>query len=126
MTDYQNRINQARAEFEAARANFKTVNTAAAKQQVDKTYDAWLSIKNEPEHAEAKEKAAEIWAVWSTANKTAKAAFFAYHKAVATGGNEADCWKKYEEACATREDAYAFATEANEEVWRFESLTEES
>jgi len=125
MTDYQNRINQARAEFEAARASFKSSNTDVAKQQVDRTYDAWLSIKNEPAHAEAKEKAAEIWAVWSTANKTAKAAFFAYHKAAATGGNEADCWKKYEEACATREDAYAFAIEANEEVWRFESLTVE-
>jgi hypothetical protein len=121
MTDHQNRVNQARAEFEAARANFKTVNTDEAKQQVDKTYDVWLSIKNEPEYAKAKEKAAEAWAVWSTANKTAKAAFFAYHKTDASSGN----WKKYEEACAAREDAYAFATEANEEVWRFESLTVE-
>jgi hypothetical protein len=126
MTDYQNRIDQARAEFEAARASFKAVNTDEAKQQVDRTYDVWFDITNEHKLAEAKEKAAEIWAVWSTANKTARAAFFAYRKAAATGGNEADCWKKYEEACATREDAYAFAIEANEEVWRFESLTVES
>lgn len=126
MTDYQNRINQAWEEFVAAKANFLNVSNDIAKQQVSKTYDAWLSIKNESELAAAKEKAAEIWAVWSTANKTARAAFFAYHKAVATRGNQADCWKKYEEACATREDAYAFATEANEEVWRFESLTVES
>ena len=122
MTDHQNRVNQARAEFEAARANFKTVNTDEAKQQVDRTYDVWLSIKNEPAHAEAREKAAAAWARWSTANKTAKAAFFAYHKADASSGN----WKKYEEACAAREDAYTDATEANEEVWRFESLTVES
>jgi len=126
MTDYQNRIDQAREEFVEAKAHFRVVNTDEAKQQVDWTYDAWFDISNELKLAEAKEKAAEIWAVWSTANKTARAAFFAYHKAVATGGNEADCWKKYEEACATREDAYAFATEANEEVWRFQSLTEES
>jgi len=126
MTDYQNRIDQAREEFVEAKAHFRVVNTDEAKQQVDWTYDAWFDISNELKLAEAKEKAAEIWAVWSTANKTARAAFFVYHKAVATGGNEADCWKKYEEACATREDAYAFATEANEEVWRFQSLTEES
>ena len=123
MTDYQNRINQARAEFEAAKANFKAVNTDEAKQQVDRTYDVWLSIKNEPIYSEAKEKAAAAWAVWSTANKTVKAAFFAYCKAAAKGNNDAECWKKYEEACADRESAYTAATEANEEVWRFESLT---
>jgi hypothetical protein len=121
MTDYQNRIEQARKKFEAAKAHFLTVSTDEAKQQVSKTYDVWFDIQNEPKHAEAKEKAAAAWAVWSTANKTAKAAFIAYRKADVNSGN----WKKYEQACEARENAYAVATEANEEVWRFESLTAE-
>ena len=116
-----NTLHQARAEFEAAKAHCKNFNTDEARQQVSKAYDVWFDIQNEPKHAEAKEKAAAAWAVWSTANKTAKAAFIAYRKADANSGN----WKKYEQACEAREDAYAVATEANEEVWRFESLTVE-
>ena len=118
MTDYQNRIDQARAEFEAAKAHSKIVNTDEARQQVSKAYDVWFDIQNEPKHAEAKEKAAAAWARWATANDNAKKAFIAFRKDHGT-------YKKYEQACEHRDSEYKEATEADEEVWRFESVTEE-
>jgi hypothetical protein len=118
MTDYQNRIDQARKNFEAAKAHFLTVSTDEAKQQVSKTYDVWFDIQNEPKLAEAKEKAAEAWVRWATANDNAKKAFIAFRKDHGT-------YKKYEQACEHRDSEYKEATEADEEVWRFESVTEE-
>jgi hypothetical protein len=124
MTDYQNRIDQARAEFEAAKAHFLTVSTDEAKQQVSKTYDVWFDIQNEPKLAEAKEKAAEAWVRWATANDNTKKAFITYRKTVDQGGDY-ETYKKYEQACEDRDSKYKDATEANEEVWRLESLTAE-
>lgn len=124
MTDIQNRINQAWAEFEAAKAHFLTVGTDEAKQQVSKTYDVWNDIKNEPARAEAKAKAAAAWARWATANDNAKKAFIAYRKAYSERGDYG-AYKKYEQACEDRDSEYKEATEADEEVWRLESLTEE-
>ena len=124
MTDYQNRIDQARKNFEAAKAHFLTVSTDEAKQQVSKTYDVWFDIQNEPKLAKAKEKAAAAWAKWATANDKAKKAFITYRKTVDTGGNY-EIYKKYETACEHRDSEYKEATEADEDVWRFVSLTAE-
>jgi hypothetical protein len=124
MTDIQNRINQAWAEFEAAKAHFNTVGTDEAKQQVSKTYDVWNDIKNEPARAEAKAKAAAAWARWATANDNAKKAFITFRKVYSEGGDYGT-YKKYEQACEDRDSEYKEATEADEEVWRLESLTEE-
>jgi hypothetical protein len=124
MTDIQNRINQAWAEFEAAKAHFNTVGTDEAKQQVSKTYDVWNDIKNEPARAEAKAKAAAAWARWATANDNAKKAFIAFRNIYSERGDQGT-YKKYEQACEDRDSEYKDATEADEEVWRLESLTEE-
>lgn len=124
MTDIQNRINQARAEFEAAKAHFNTVGTDEAKQQVSKTYDIWNDIQNEPKLAEAKTKAAAAWARWSTANKNAKKAFITFRKVYSEDGDRGT-YNKYEQACEDRDYEYKEATEADEEVWRFESVTAE-
>jgi hypothetical protein len=124
MTDIQNRINQAWAEFEAAKAHFLTVGTDEAKQQVSKTYDVWNDIKNEPARAEAKAKAAAAWARWATANDNAKKAFIAFRNIYSERGDQGT-YKKYEQACEDRDSEYKDATEADEEVWRLESLTEE-
>jgi len=122
MTNTQNRIDQARAEFEAANAHFKIVNTEEAKKQVSKTYDLWYDIKNESKCAEAKVKAAAAWARWAIAKDNAKKAFIAFRKIYGEGGDHGT-YKKYEQACEDRDSEYKEATEADEEVWRFESLT---
>jgi hypothetical protein len=122
MTDYQNRIDQARAEFEAAKAHFLTVSTDEAKQQVSKTYDVWFDIQNETKLAEAKEKAAAAWVKWATANDKAKKAFIAFRKIYGDGGDHGT-YKAYEKACEDRDSEYKNATEADEDTWRFESLT---
>jgi hypothetical protein len=124
MTDYQNRIDQARKNFEAAKAHFLTVSTDEAKQQVSKTYVVWFDIQNEPKLAKAKEKAGAAWAKWATANDNTKKAFITYRKTVDQGGDY-ETYKKYEQACEDRDSKYKDATEANEEVWRLESLTAE-
>ena len=122
MTKTQNRINQARAEFEAAKALFKIVNTEEAKKQVSKTYDVWNDAVNEPKREEAKEKAAAAWAIWATANDNAKKAFITFRKIYGESGDYGT-YKKYEEACEDRDSKYKEATEADEEVWRLEILT---
>ena len=124
MTNTQNKIEEARAKFEAAKAHFKIVNTDEAKQQVSKTYDVWKDIENEPKRAEAKEKAAVAWARWATANDNAKKAFIAFRKVYSESGDHGT-YKQYEQACEDRDSKYKEATEADEEVWRFESVTEE-
>ena len=122
MTNTQNRINQARAEFEAAKALFKIVNTEEAKKQVSKTYDVWNDAVNEPKREEAKGKAAAAWARWATANDNAKKAFITFRKIYGESGDHGT-YKKYEEACEDRDSKYKEATEADEEVWRLEILT---
>ena len=117
-----NTLHQARAEFEAAKAHCKNFNTDEARQQVSKTYDVWFDIQNEPKLAEAKEKAAAAWARWATANDNAKKAFIAFRKIYGDSGDYGT-YKKYEKACEDRDSEYKDATEADEEVWRFESLT---
>ena len=124
MTNTQNKIEEARAKFEAAKAHFKIVNTDEAKQQVSKTYDVWKDIENEPKRAEAKEKAAVAWARWATANDNAKKTFITFRKVYGESGDHGT-YKKYEKACEDRDYEYKEATEADEEVWRLESLTEE-
>ena len=124
MTNTQNKITQAWAEFEAAKAYFNTVGTDEAKQQVSKTYDLWYDIKNEPKCAEAKVKSAAAWARWAIANDKAKKAFIAWRKIYGEGGDHGT-YKKYEQACEDRDSEYKEATEADEEVWRLEILTEE-
>ena len=119
MTNTQNRIDQAYAEFKAAMAYFNE-----AKKQVSKTYDVWKDIENEPKRAEAKEKAAVAWARWATANDNAKKTFITFRKVYGESGDHGT-YKKYEEACEDRDSKYKEATEADEEVWRFESVTEE-
>jgi hypothetical protein len=117
-----NTLHQARAEFEAAKAHCKNFNTDEARQQVSKAYDVWFDIQNEPKLAEAKEKAAAAWARWATANDNAKKAFIAFRKIYGDGGDHGT-YKKYEKACEDRDSEYKDATEADEDVWRFESLT---
>ena len=124
MTNTQNRIDQARADFEAAKAHFKIVNTEEAKEQVSKTYDVWNDAVNEPKRAEAKAKAAAAWARWVIANDNAKKAFIAFRKIYGESGDHGT-YKKYEQACEERDSEYKEATEADEEVWRLEILTEE-
>ena len=124
MTNTQNKIEEARAKFEAAKAHSKIVNTEEAKEQVSKAYDAWNDAVNEPKREEAKEKAAAAWARWATANDNAKTAFITFRKIYGESGDHGT-YKKYEQACEDRDAEYKEATEADEEVWRFESLTEE-
>ena len=73
---------------------------------------------------EAKEKAAVAWARWATANDNAKKAFIAFRNIYSERGDHGT-YKKYEQACEDRDAEYKEATEADEEVWRFESVTEE-
>ena len=124
MTNTQNRIDQAWAEFEVAKANSKIVNTEEARQRVSKAYDVWYDIKNEPKRAEAKAKAAAAWARWVIANDKAKKAFIGWRKIYSESGDHGP-YKKYEQAWECRDSEYKDATEADEEVWRLESLTEE-
>lgn len=63
---------------------------------------------------EAKEKAAQAWAKWEAAKQASKEAYFAFR-------NDTGTYEKYEKICEVRDDEYAEAIEAEEEVWRAES-----